>query len=265
MKNKSEKLIKHKLLSLLIFYAALVSGSAHANVIYSTGFESPAFSVGDIEGQQGWQVYGDETGEAVIQNAESSSGTQALELDMAGTLEDDYFETYLPVGIELDGGIFTLTADFMRVGTVPDYAGISLWGDTGFLGQILALNDNALGSSSGVQLGNNDTNGEVLTFTESVWHTFSLELDFDAMLLSGWVDGNSLGQLAINPSAGAPTVIEDIVLFSFSSDEDQSVFFDNITATYSESDSQISVPEPQTFAIVMLGMICLLSRQRQQV
>lgn len=56
---------------------------AHAGVIYETGFENPPFTMGPINGQNGWFVFSasGQTSDPVIENTLVKSGTQAVSVD----------------------------------------------------------------------------------------------------------------------------------------------------------------------------------------
>lgn len=60
--------------ALLMMLAAAIT---HAAVIYQTGFEAPAFSTGQLSGQNGWVSNNSGTNLAVVQNSVAASGDQA--------------------------------------------------------------------------------------------------------------------------------------------------------------------------------------------
>jgi PEP-CTERM motif len=67
----------------LITPVLLIAGSAipaaHAGTIYSTGFESPAFTIGPIAGQDGWNVFG--PGNPFVSGLFSNTGSQSVFVD----------------------------------------------------------------------------------------------------------------------------------------------------------------------------------------
>lgn len=63
---------------------AFCTAVAGASVVYGTGFENPPFTLGSLNGQNGWATFGNAN--VVVQNVVVKSGLQAVEID-AGTTQ----------------------------------------------------------------------------------------------------------------------------------------------------------------------------------
>jgi hypothetical protein len=68
----------------IVFVAAMsllaVTGPARAGVIYATGFEAPTFTLGPVNGQNGWFSF---AANPTVSTLSPSSGTQALRIEGA--------------------------------------------------------------------------------------------------------------------------------------------------------------------------------------
>lgn len=114
-----------------------VAPSAQAEVIYQTGFEPTTFAPGTLTGQDGWQDFPPDPG-GVVQTTTVAGGTQAVQLSLAS---GGYRESFWSVNRAVGSGSLVITVDFMRTqsGAKAGFGGLSVWGDTGFLGQIQVL------------------------------------------------------------------------------------------------------------------------------
>ncbi|HTQ11477.1 MAG TPA: hypothetical protein VMI31_15540, partial [Fimbriimonadaceae bacterium] len=70
------------------FALTLCLGIARAQT-YSTGFESPAYTVGTLAGQNGWQSTGTPPADFTVTTAVAHSGTQSVMLDTS-TISDTW-------------------------------------------------------------------------------------------------------------------------------------------------------------------------------
>jgi PEP-CTERM motif len=224
---------KQMLAAALMLLSLVAATSVQAGVIYSTGFEPPAFVPGPINGQDGWSGAGE------IQGAVVYSGTQALHID-ASTSE--FQGANLPLSYAVGSSIVSFQVEFQQTGPGTAQAGISLVGDTGFLAQIYNLGGN-------YGLGNYNMSTPRLPFASGTWHLLDIILNFKTETMVGYVDGQSLGTLAINPPS-PPTQITELSLYSFGSGgPQQDVYFDNV--------SLATVPEPSSLVLGGTGLVAL--------
>src|SRR3712207_5502396 len=68
---------------------ALAASNLQAQNYNSGGFESPRFSLGNLEGQDGWLKATSGSSTAVVQTAVDNGGTQAVRMDRAGNANGD--------------------------------------------------------------------------------------------------------------------------------------------------------------------------------
>ena len=64
----------------LLFLAVLISATASAGTIYQTGFESPTYLLGGLNGQSGWTI----STVPIIETSIVHSGLQAVQFDASG-------------------------------------------------------------------------------------------------------------------------------------------------------------------------------------
>lgn len=233
--------MKSMALAMVVVIWPAIAKQAGATEIYATGFEPPAFALGPIDGQAGW------LGPAKVLSGLAKWGTQDLRVDGSG----GGGSATRPISAAVAGGAFSLQVDYRRNGP-PGQSGISLVGDTGFIAQLAEV-------SSGFILGNTDANTAPQTFAADSWHHLEIRFDFLADTMSGFVDGQSLGTIAIN-TLPKPTMITQIQLYSLGiGKQAQGIYFDNLSfATTSP------VPDASS-SLMLLGLasVPLLGLQRR--
>jgi VPDSG-CTERM motif len=229
-----------RILPLLIALAVTVfaAGSAPATTIYSTGFEPPAYSPGTIHGQNGWIATSDST----IQTAVVQSGTQALHV----TATSPFVIANQNLNYALGGAtMVTLQVDFLRSGA-GEQSGIALYGDTGFLAQIFTF------GGGNYYLGNSSTSTGFQPFADDVWHNLQMDFNLQTLMVTGFVDGNSLGTLPLNFD---PTALTALQLYSSGGNAGaQDVYFDNLSISASVPDSGATA---LLLGIGLVGISCL--------
>ena len=210
---------------------ALMSAQAAqaSTVIYQTGFEQPEFHLGLVEGQAGWIWEGE------IQGATVHSGSQAIHTDGSELQTPAYVANIAATGI------LTIKSAFLRTGDSLSPSSMYLNGNTGFIAQIQSNNGY-------FYLGNTNQGTASMYFGYGVWHDLAMTFDFDAKTVTGFVDGTSLGTLAINNPV-APSVITKMVLSTFTKQSGHTLdaYYDDVSITAG------GVPEPATWGLMLVG------------
>jgi len=220
---------------------------------YSTGFEEPTFSLGNVNGQDGWlaQLSPPLRGPVIIQNTTVASGKQALEIQATGPLSR--LTTFAQQNLNLGSGGKTVRAefDFLYHGSLQ--TGFSAFGDTGYVGQLSTVGGKFfLGNSSSSVFSGASANG--------VWYRLTMDMNFAAQTIEGFVDGTSIGSLAMNPPSPANNFIGFQFVSYNSGGATQKAYFDNFSIKV--------IPEPSSFTLAGLGGIFLVIsafRRRQRV
>ncbi|MCE9619989.1 MAG: hypothetical protein K8R92_08765 [Planctomycetes bacterium] len=199
-----------------------LAASAQAEVLYSTGFEAPDYSLGSIDGQDGWHLW---EAAPIIQNATVHSGNQAVQINQRGEAIHD---TYVPAS----GRVFSLKCDFMHSGAQSNQSDIYFGGDTGFIAQLTSTS-RSIGMSRYMIVNTDTWNDDAgVDLADDQWHQLNLILDIDAQSIRGFADGHYLGSIAIN-TVPFPTAITlfgiDQYIPDYSEGEVSISYFDNLT------------------------------------
>ena len=225
-----------KMMAVAAVFLQAMAHKAGAQEFYSTGFEPADFALGQVDGQDGW------FGAAKVQIGVVESGIQALHID--GSVEGGFAGRGMDSAVGSD--LFRLQADYRRTGKAGQ-SGIFLYGDTGFIAQLAE-------TTSGFILGNTDSNTAPQVFKADTWHHLIIELDFLEDTLTGFVDGQQLGTIAINTLPEPTRILGFQLYFLGLGQAQQSIYFDN----FSFSTSTIpAVPETSTM-LMLPGLGCLL-------
>lgn len=105
---------------------------ANATTVYSTGFENPPFTLGSLNGQNGWATFGNAN--IVVQNSVVKSGLQAVEID-AGTNQSGPLHFDSPgtgVVVRLQADIYLTTSSnetAWQFGVYNGFGGINILPD----------------------------------------------------------------------------------------------------------------------------------------
>jgi len=264
-----------------------VGGQASAtrvDIVDGEGFESPAYSLGVLEGQaakltndapfpgsQAWLASIGTTSSAVVQSAVVLSGSQAVRITRTANEAAGGGQFGVPVTAWPDGARFVYTEWNMYVENAS--------GPTGAFGPffgVFSYDDDGVGASNGQtgSLGVDATTGDVLyqeTGTGNLvetgssvsfgeWNNFILELDYltheytvylnDVELLTEpFIDGAGLDQFT-----DAPIVTAAAAGDSLSQALTGRAYFDG----YEVYQTNVRIPEPTT---LVLGLIALVSTQ----
>ncbi|HVU64335.1 MAG TPA: hypothetical protein VHC70_10185, partial [Phycisphaerales bacterium] len=187
-----------------------------AATVYTTGFESPTFTLGPIAGQDGWGANGD------IQNATVLTGSQALRL-VNTTLGGPAFAAvrFVNVPVSTQTQAFSYSADFLYA-SGSGQAAIDVFSDTGFVAQVASVNGT-------YYFGNVHSFAPPAAIADGVWHHLEIVINFQTQMITGSVDGVSLGTLPID-TVPVPTRINLIDVRTQNLVAPATVYLDNVSA-----------------------------------
>jgi hypothetical protein len=237
-------------LTFMLAWLALAATPLHAGVIYATGFESPAFSVGTIQGQDGWSTFNSPAA-STVQNTVAAAGTQAVRVDgSVGGQHGAYYSTGTAAASLL------LSADLL----LSSASSQSAW-------QFAAIGPGLVGFAGGFNIINGTTIQAITagfpvigTLARDVWNHLDIYLDFDLQQTTIVLNGSTLASgLAFcgdnGPCAGASVAALGTILFdSFGSGQD---------AGYMDNLSLSTVPEPGTLALVGAAVLGAMQSRRR--
>lgn len=253
--------------------------SASPSTIYSTGFESPIFTVGNaLVGQDGWTgVPFLSPGAAMVGNSVVRSGLQALQVrgaDMGNAPEVDplaavgsfrkplNYDTaaagtpYVTIGadVRLDGPV---------PGGLPDFFAANMAariGD-GFAGELSI-------SSDGYVYGYDGTGdpSHPLLFSAPIslnaWHTLAILVDFSANSFAFSIDGIPTSSFPFADGAVSDVLVrESLITYAYPDQGanhrgDFTAYYDNVFAA--------AVPEPGCLGMISLGALAWVGCLRRR-
>lgn len=271
-----------------VCWSLMLVASARAEVIYSTGFESPTFSAySQLQGQDGWTPAGSlppflSTNAAVITRLNGGAGGQAV------VVRGDYMTSaaqvapYAAVGsyrrpVDYDTNasglkIVRLSVDVMLTGptTVPFTgwaASLAARDSAGFT--LAELEIGADGSLAG--FGNQAPGSTPLvsgSTTPGGWHKLGLEIDYNTNLSRFFVDDNQLGSAISFASSNPSGILARGALVAYAGPDVSDQFTRADHAIYFDNYSVSAVPEPSTFVLAGFGLAAVglyVSKKKQLV
>lgn len=255
------------LLAAVLGCAVAAPSISRAATVYSTGFENPPFTTGNLAGQDAWDRFdeGTATPSIVVQTGTVKTGSQAVgftntEAQAGSSFAFRDFTTINPVS---DGTpLVTINWD-MNVGTGGSTAhtwAVEAFDDATSLNLVAGA---GLGKDTGgnTHIGGTDPTGTSFLDlgpgpTLNAWHNYTLTLDYGLNLYAIDVDGTrrAYGTLA----AGNAGTFGEIDLVSNTRDLD-SAFFDNLSITTGTG----TVPEPASLGLLGIAGVMLMGRRRK--
>jgi hypothetical protein len=229
----------------------LLATSAQASSIYQSGFESPTYTVGGLDGQDGWSAFAN----ATVQTSTVFAGTQAASIEANG-LSGQYVAahalTYNSVAnpdaqVDITGEFFISTAGS---GTNWDIAAVL--GNAGFIGQLTVVD------SSFVQLGIVSANLGNVPISRGVWNSFDMILNYATDIQSAYINGTFVGQGSF---ASASTTLDDYNFGINGTSGSDTLSLDDLSIT------AVPVPSSALMGVALLGglMVAQTIRRRQPV
>jgi hypothetical protein len=241
---------------LIIFVLAIAIPVAHAGTIYSTGFENPPFTLGNLVGQDGWQEFNSTS--VLVENTLVYAGSQAVSVDGSSPNQSGPFHNDFSAGplVALSAYIYLSSS-----GTQSSwqFAGLG----TGFLSPFIGgidtnpSNNNIALITAGFPV--------VGTLTRDVWHNVYFVFDFTTQQYNFWLDGTQLGTNVQfcgdnGPCAGANVPAYGTGFFDTFGGGNDAGYLDN----YSVS-TVPSVPEPGSIALLGSGIVGLAGVLRRRM
>jgi hypothetical protein len=264
-------LLLNKSLGMIAIIAVMMvslSVSAQGTSIYSTGFEgteTPPFTVGNINGQNGWTVFNSSTFDQV-ENSFFFAGAQAADVvptgDAAGQSGMYHVDTATgsPL-IDLNAELYIASSG--TESTDWQFAALGNFALSQFIGGInLAPAAGSTDTINAIAAGD----PVVGSFTLNTWHNVDLLMNFAAQTYTISLDGTVLASNLAFCGDGGACLGENVPEGTFTS------FFD-VFASVGENDigfmdnvslSSVATPEPATFGLAGVALLAdaFLRRRR---
>jgi hypothetical protein len=226
----------------------------YAGILYSTGFESPTFTTGDIAGQNGWEVFGNPTYAAQVESGVAESGTQAVVVYPAIATEQTgpYYaiSTAAPI-VEMSGYIYLASSstqsEWQFAATGPSFGG--------FIGGVDIQNNGAIDLiGPGTDVG---------TITYNAWQLLDFVFNFNTQTYSFSLNGSliSSGVAFCGSNVGCSGAniasFGDLLFDTFpATDANDTGYLDNVTIS-----SVSSTPEPGSLLLLGAGLAAVIARR----
>jgi hypothetical protein len=206
----------------------LIAGTvgSQAQVLLSTSFEAPGYTVGaltnanGVTGQDGWNGAGF-GGNPQVENSLANSGAQAISFNASGAPTNGCAEANLSFtdagpSKAVDAGIYMYEPN-LNSSWVP----IGLYSVSGLLASIWV-------TSSGAYVFNNSTQSVAVPVTAGSWNYFRIHIDFTAQTATGYLNEVLIGSLPFGVTAhDLSTVI--IARFKQSTGTPNTAYFDDLS------------------------------------
>jgi len=254
------------LIQITIGAASLVVFSASAATLFdSGGFEAPAYTLGNLQGQNGFQFFGSATA-MVVQNSVVSSGSQAVQLSGGTTTWDWPSLEYTPgaaeiirVSFDVRWGSFTANNNFGYF--IDVYSTTAEGGNrVARTGLVRTGTATAPGNVQGLVTIGGATPGSYLVdgpLSNNTWYKFIMDMDFASDTFSVSINGTPVATALPFVTASTGIGDADLQISSVAGSTD-SGFIDNYKV------EALVVPEPGVFAISALGGLALVGLRRRR-
>jgi hypothetical protein len=222
--------------------AFLLTPALNAETLFSTGFEPPSYTLGALNGQNGWT----NTATPVVENTVVFAGSQAVAFDSTGVTGQNLAVHPLTYNSGTDPNqIVVFDAEFMEspTGNNPTWDVLAASGGAGFIAQLTVQNGNA-------QFGP-DGKGIVgaVPVTAGVWNDYQLVLNFVTGTASAYVDSTFIGSGAFTNPTTTLTSFNFGVNSLLNGTDTATGYYDNFSVT--------TAPEPGSVGFVLAGLALL--------
>jgi hypothetical protein len=244
--------------------STIVADRARGDIIYQTGFESPAFTAGStVDGQGGFSVTTGDPNAITVTTSQPRTGAQAL-LFSGLNLSDSpppngpgFFVGTAGVAVNYDaqaGGnaLVSLEAS-IRLDGPSTATGIGHTGDLVSFNLEAILGDGSYFStylsSDGNAYGYSQQYDAMTPVALGVYHDVKLLLDFGARTSTYVVDGLTFGTKAFDPSVTSSVLANvQFTMYAIDPPADRSLY-----TARADDFSVRAVPEPSSLALCLIG------------
>ncbi len=232
--------VKVRVIGVALTAVAIAAGApVHAATLYSTGFEPPDYTTGQLDGQNGW--FNDPN--AFVQTSTVESGTQAVSVIANTTGQHLVGQAVRYDSAGNSDQILTISTGFqLTLGTDVFWEALYASGVGGFISQVL------VNGSTGQVCGPDPCDGPILT--PGTWYDLSMQLDYSTDTVTDFVNGVEFN----SGSFDSPVTTLNAVAFGMNSAataDGSTASWDNISVV------SPSVPEPATWTIMLSGLAFL--------
>lgn len=218
---------------------------AQATIIYSTGFESPTFTTGNLDGQNGWDGHSFATASAAkVQTAVTHAGSQAVAIDASPIPSSAWYVKDLSFNPITAGTPIVTVAWSMRVDTgslLSSAWGVDVYGSDGARVGYIQVD-----STNTVKFAGSAT---TTTITRGTWYDFALVFDYAAHTYQGFLNGTTVAPAATMPS------------YNGFGDADLACWGAGYDKAYFDDYSVVATPEPASLGLLALGALTVLRRR----
>ena len=242
-----------------IALAGLSVSAVPALADFMTGFEPPTYSLGALNGQNGWSVFG--PGVVTVEGFNVFAGTQAVFVDGGSSAVSQSG----PYHVDTAGSVVSLSAEiYLASSSVETGWQFAATGPdlTGFAGGI-DIYPTADPLDSSVVLITGNVSGSAGTFVRNQWNLVDLLLNYNTQTYDVFIDGSEIGtDLAFcgnnSPPCNGATVsaYADGLFDTFGATpgSDDSGYMDNYAVA--------TTPEPESLILLASVLVLLLAARR---
>ncbi|MCA0362342.1 MAG: PEP-CTERM sorting domain-containing protein [Armatimonadetes bacterium] len=244
-----------------LFAAALAVLAVGAQAqVYSTSFEAPTFSVGDLNGQDGWSSTNSGTPTWTISGDRAKTGTQSVKWSDAGVPSTSSF-AWRDVSSFATNPVPGLTASFSvfieQNSAASRRFGFDVFYDSSDWTRLVIDKNTGIFANTNIGSGTLSQVGTLGTAAAGRWVDISVSINFVTRAVSAKVDGINIAMPSLS---AATTQASDIDLFrglnNPLSGETGLAYFDDVTYE--------AVPEPTTMALLALGAVVANRRRNKR-